>query len=55
MYKCKDCKEVFDFPEIKRPDSGMAHARDIYGRLEIEPVFFCPACMSHKIELKEAG
>ena len=55
MYRCNDCKELFKFPEVKRPDAGNAHARDIYGSLELKPLLLCPECMSNNIEKRRVG
>lgn len=50
MFKCLECGNIFDSPEIKRPDAG--HTVMPYEILlhEISPLRLCPACMSSRIE-----
>lgn len=50
MYKCKKCEEVFPFPEIKRPCAGHVRGEGILGFRKMEPVKFCPECLSTDIE-----
>ena len=49
MYKCLECDNIFDNPEIKRPDAG--HVIMPYETLlhEISPLRLCPVCMSTRI------
>lgn len=50
MWKCNQCKKQFLFPEIKRPDAGLVRGEGILGFRKMEPVQFCPECMSTDIE-----
>lgn len=50
MYECEVCKSEFPFPEVKRPDAGMVSGEGILGIRKIEPVKFCPECLSVKIK-----
>jgi hypothetical protein len=53
MWRCKECDSSFDFPEIKRPDAGMISGEGILGLRKVEPVRFCPECLSTKIDFAE--
>lgn len=50
MYKCNHCISEFQHPEIKRPDAGCVNGIDIFGNRNMQPVKFCPVCLSTKIE-----
>lgn len=50
MWICNQCKKQFLFPEIKRPDAGPVRGEGILGFRKMEPVQFCPECMSTDIE-----
>ena len=50
MWKCGDCDSNFEFPEIKRPDAGLVSGVGILGLKKVNPVRFCPECLSTKIE-----
>ena len=52
MWKCGDCGSNFEFPEIKRPDAGHVLGVGILGLKKVNPVRFCPECLSTKIERK---
>lgn len=49
MWKCMNCNIEFEFPEIKKPDAGLVFGVDILGLRKIEPVKFCPKCLSTRI------
>lgn len=53
MWKCMNCSVDFDFPEIKLPDAGMVSGVGILGMQRIEPVKFCPECLSTKIKKEQ--
>lgn len=53
MYKCNKCKSEFMHPEVKRPDVGLVIGVGILGFRKMEPVSFCPECMSTDIEEEE--
>lgn len=50
MWKCHQCKNEFLFPEIKRSDAGLVNGEGILGLRKMDPVSFCPECMSTDIE-----
>ena len=50
MYLCKECNLEFPFPEVKRPDAGLVKGEGILGLRNIDPVKFCPECLSVNIE-----
>lgn len=52
MWKCRDCGSNFEFPEVKRPDAGLVSGVGILGLRKLNPVNFCPDCLSTKIELE---
>lgn len=52
MWECRDCGRKFQFPEIKRPDAGLVSGIGILGLRKVNPVSFCPICLSTKIERK---
>lgn len=53
MYKCNDCKQPFYYPKVKRPDAGLVNGNGILGLRVVEPIKFCPHCLSTKIEKVE--
>lgn len=53
MWKCNQCQKEFAFPEIKRPDAGLVRGEGILGFRKMEPVSFCPECMSTNIQKEE--
>lgn len=54
MWTCNNCKINFYFPVEKKPDAGFTHPVGILGMRTIEPVKFCPGCMSTNIEKEES-
>ena len=50
MYRCDSCKEEFRHPEIKMPDTGLVRGEGILGMAKLDPVKFCPECLSTQIE-----
>ena len=50
MYKCKHCNKEFPHPEVKRPDAGLVNGKGILGLRVIEPIKFCPRCLSIDVE-----
>ncbi len=50
MWKCGHCNTEFEFPEIKKPDAGLVFGVGILGLRKMEPVKFCPSCLSTMIK-----
>jgi hypothetical protein len=50
MYKCSNCNNVFDFPDIRPLDCGPVYAYGILGPVKNNTVNLCPECLSEKIE-----
>ncbi len=53
MWICESCNEIFEFPEIKRPDAGLVSGIGILGYGKLKPVKFCPVCLSTYIKMEK--
>lgn len=49
MYKCLECSNIFENPEIKRPDAGHILTPYEVQLHKISPLRLCPLCMSTKL------
>lgn len=49
MFECNNCKYVFDIPEVKKPDAGHVLTPYDFRSDRVEPIRFCPLCLSTKI------
>ena len=50
MYKCLNCYNFFDTPEVKKPDAGHVLTPYDFRSDRVEPIRFCPVCMTTNIE-----
>ena len=49
-YHCCACGSKFTTPEYKKPDAGFTFQDGILGLRTMDPVAFCPECLSTKIK-----